>query len=464
MKNRRVLVIGLDCLSPQLLFDRWLDQLPTLKRLVARSTYGKLKSCIPPITVPAWACMTTGKNPGRLGIYGFRNRFDHSYAGLSIANSLEIKEDRIWDILSQAGKKVILLGVPQTYPPKPVNGHMITSFLTPDTSCQYTYPAELKAEVEKLVGNYILDVDNFRTDNKDHLLTQIYQMTQKRFTVAKHLIQNKPWDFFMMVEIGPDRIHHGFWKHSDPAHRKHEPGSPHQNAILDYYKYLDQELGEMLSLIDDTTITVIVSDHGAQAMEGGVCINEWLIQEGYLTLLEKPPGIVSLARAKIDWPRTVCWGEGGYYSRIFFNVKGREPQGIVSPHNYQIVRTEIAKKLEAMCDEKGNPLGNRVFKPEDVYPVANGIPPELIVYFGNLKWRAVGSIGYGSTLTFENDIGPDDANHAEHGVCIIHNPLGSTPPSPDPMEGLDILDISPTILSLMGIKVPEDMEGKVIYA
>ncbi len=133
----------------------------------------------------------------------------------------------------------------------------------------------------------------------------------------------------MMVEIGPDRIHHGFWKYSDPAHRKHEPGSPHQNAILDYYKYLDQELGEILSLIDDTTITVIVSDHGAQAMEGGVCINEWLIQEGYLTLRGKPPGIVSLARAKIDWPRTVCWGEGGYYSRIFFNVKGREPQGIV---------------------------------------------------------------------------------------------------------------------------------------
>jgi predicted AlkP superfamily phosphohydrolase/phosphomutase len=280
--------------------------------------------------------------------------------------------------------------------------------------------------------------------------------------VAKHLLKTKPWDFFMMVEIGPDRIHHAFWKYSDPEHRKHEPGSPYKNTILDYYKYLDQEIEALLSLIDDPTITIIVSDHGAQAMEGGVCINEWLIQEGYLALLEKPPGIVSLAKAKIDWPRTACWGEGGYYSRIFFNVKGREPQGVISPHNYQEVRNEIAQKLKAMCDEKGNPLGNRVFKPEEVYPVANGIPPELIVYFGNLKWRSVGSIGYGSTLTFENDIGPDDANHAEHGVCIIHDPLNPVSSSPETKEDLNILDISPTILNLMGLKVPEGMEGKII--
>jgi predicted AlkP superfamily phosphohydrolase/phosphomutase len=316
--------------------------------------------------------------------------------------------------------------------------------------------------VEGLVGEYILDVDNFRTDRKDDLLKQIYRMTEKRFTLVKHLLNNKPWDFFMMVELGPDRLHHGFWSYADPDHRNYEPGSPYEHVILDYYKYLDRELAEILSLTDDYTITMIVSDHGAQAMAGGVCINEWLIQEGYLTLLEKPPGIVSLAKAKIDWKRTCCWGEGGYYSRIFFNVRGREPQGVIPPHNYEEVRTEIAKKLEAMCDEKGKPLGTRVFKPEEVYPEARGIPPELIVYFGDLKWRSVGSIGYGTTLTFENDLGPDDANHLQHGVCIIHDPLASDDATPVPREDLDILDISPTILDRMGIRVPEGMEGKVI--
>ena len=122
MKEKRVMVIGLDCLAPQFVLDRWLDQLPNIKSLLGKSVYGPLKSCVPPITVPAWACMTTSKNPGTLGIYGFRNRFDHSYDGLSIASSKAIKEDRVWDILSQAGKKVIVIGVPQTYPPKPVNG------------------------------------------------------------------------------------------------------------------------------------------------------------------------------------------------------------------------------------------------------------------------------------------------------------------------------------------------------
>jgi predicted AlkP superfamily phosphohydrolase/phosphomutase len=462
MKEKRVLVIGLDCLAPQLVLDRWLDQLPTIKSLLGKSVYGPLKSCVPPITVPAWACMTTSKNPGALGIYGFRNRFDHSYAGLSVATGKEIQEDRVWDILSRAGKKVIVIGVPQTYPPKEINGYMITGFLTPDTSCQYTYPPAFKQEVEGLVGEYILDVDNFRTDRKDDLLKQIYRMTEKRFTLVKHLLNNKPWDFFMMVELGPDRLHHGFWSYADPDHRNYEPGSPYEHVILDYYKYLDRELAEILSLTDDYTITMIVSDHGAQAMAGGVCINEWLIQEGYLTLLEKPPGIVSLAKAKIDWERTFCWGEGGYYSRIFFNVRGREPQGVIPPHNYEEVRTEIAKKLEAMCDEKGKPLGTRVFKPEEVYPEVRGIPPELIVYFGDLKWRSVGSIGYGTTLTFENDLGPDDANHLQHGVCIIHDPLASDDATPVPREDLDILDISPTILDRMGIRVPDGMEGKVI--
>jgi len=462
MNERRVLVIGLDSIPPQLLFDQWLDQLPTIKKLLSNSIYGPLKSCVPPITVPAWACMTSSKNPGRLGIYGFRNRFDYSYDGLTIATSQEIKEERIWNILSKAGKRVILVGVPQTYPPTPVNGYMISCFLTPDTSCEYTYPAELRKEVERLVGNYLFDVDNFRTEDKALLINQIYQMTHKRFTVVKYLLKNKPWDFFMMVEMGPDRIHHGFWKYMDPLHRKHEPNSPYKNVILDYYKYLDQEIGELLSLTDENIITIIVSDHGSQAMEGGVCINEWLMSEGYLTLREKPPGIVSLAKAKIEWSKTCCWGEGGYYARIFFNVKGREPQGVVPPHNFEEMRNEIARKLEAMCDEKGNPLGTTTYKPQEIYTVVNGIPPELIVYFGGLKWRSVGSIGYGSFLTFDNDIGPDDANHSEYGVCIIHDPLRSTSSPSVPKEGLDILDISPTILTLMGIRVPDELEGKAI--
>lgn len=461
-KNKKVLIIGLDCATPELIFDRLLDQLPNTKSLMERGMYGKLESCIPPITVPAWTCMMTSKNPGKLGFYGFRNRSDYSYGGLSFATGNLVKEDAVWDILSHLGKQVVMIGIPQTYPPKPVNGYMITCFLTPDTKSQYTYPPDFRNEVENVVGDYMLDVDEFRTEDKDLLLKEIYKMTEKRFKVAKHLIKTKEWDFFMMVEMGVDRIYHGFWKYCDPLHKKYEPNNRYEHSIPEYHKYLDQQIGEILTLIDDRTVVMIVSDHGAQRMEGGICVNEWLIREGYLTLLEKPEGVVPLGKAKIDWRHTVAWGEGGYYSRIFLNVKGREPQGVIEREKYHQVREELKEKLEALKDEQGKNIGNRVLRPEDVYPVRNGIPPDLIVYFGNLRWRSVGSIGLNTVHTFENDTGPDDANHAEKGIFILYDPTDQSTRRSSPVSGLSIYDIAPTVLHRLGVNVPSDMEGKII--
>ena len=182
--RRRVMVIGLDCAAPELIFDRWLDDLPNLKSLYQQGVHGELRSCDPPITVPAWSVMMSSKSPGRLGVYGFRNRADHSYDRYSIANSIAIKEDRLWEILSQRGKRSIVIGVPGTYPPKPLNGTMVTDFLTPDTSCEYTHPPAFKQEIEQVVGEYILDVRDFRSGNKEKILADIYEMTRKRFQLA----------------------------------------------------------------------------------------------------------------------------------------------------------------------------------------------------------------------------------------------------------------------------------------
>jgi len=224
--RKKVFVIGLDCATPQLVFEKWQSDLPNIKRLIDGGVYGELESIIPPITVPAWTCMMTSKDPGELGFYGFRNRKDYSYDGLSYANSLAIKDATLWDILSKAGKKSILVGVPQTYPPKPINGCMISCFLTPSTKSQYTFPPELKNEIETVANSYMLDVEDFRTEDKKRVLDSIFEMTQKRFQVVRHLIKTKEWDFFMMVEMGVDRIHHGFWKYFDKEHIKYEAGSP----------------------------------------------------------------------------------------------------------------------------------------------------------------------------------------------------------------------------------------------
>jgi predicted AlkP superfamily phosphohydrolase/phosphomutase len=457
----RVLIIGLDCAPPELVFDRWVGDLKNLGHLMEEGIYGELESTIPPITVPAWTSMMTGKSPGTLGFYGFRNRANYSYDGMIFANSQYVKEETVWDILSRERRRSVVIGVPQTYPPKPLNGCLITSFLTPDTTCQYTYPAELSGEVEALVGEYMLDVDNFRTDEKDRLLRQIHEMTERRFRVAQHFMTAQPWDFFIVVEIGLDRIHHGFWKFFDEGHRKYQPGSKYEDVIKDYYLSLDRQVGEMLSLVGKDTAVIVVSDHGAKGMEGGICINEWLMEKGYLTLEERPKEMVPLSKARIDWDRTVAWGEGGYYCRLFLNVKGREPRGTIERPRYHEVRDVLKRELEDLIDDKGNHMGTRVFKPEEIYPFVNGIAPDLIVYFGDLRWRSVGSVGIGSIHTFENDTGPDDANHSQYGIFIMGAPGMK---ARGKVEGLHVMDVAPTVLNLLDLRIPEDMEGKVIGA
>ena len=457
----RALVIGLDCAPPQLVFDRWRDDLPTLHSLLERGRYGVLRSSDPPITVPAWACMTSSRSPGALGIYGFRNRRDHSYDGLAIADSRAVRAPRVWDLLSARGRPVIVIGVPPTYPVTPVNGAMISCFLTPDTErSQYTYPPALKEEIEGLVGRYMVDVENFRTSEKERLLADIEEMTAKRFRVAEHLLATKPWDLFFMVEMGTDRIHHGFWRFFDPDHRLHEPGNPFQGAMLDYYRALDDKIARLLRFAEDETAVLIVSDHGAKRIDGGICVNEWLRREGYLVLREEPAEPTPLKPDMVDWERTTAWGEGGYYCRLFLNVAGREPQGTVAADDYERVRDELKARLEAVPDDRGEQIGTVAHRPEDLYSERRGVPPDLLVYFGDLLWRSIGLVGTGSIHMLENDTGPDDANHAPEGLYV----LVADGVEPGRGEERDLRDIAPTLLTLLGEPVPAEMEGRTLVA
>ena len=457
--TQKVLVVGLDSAPPRLMFDVFRREMPTLSELIARGAHGKLASTNPPITVPAWTSMMSSKDPGQLGFYGFRNRKDHSYDGYAFANSALVHEPRLWDLLGDAGKRSIILGVPQTYPPRPLNGEMVTCFLTPSTKAQYTYPESLKAEVERVADGYVLDVDDFRTPHKEALLERVYTKTRKHWAVAKHLIATHEWDYFMMVEMGLDRIHHGFWSYMDPEHRKFERGNPFEQAIRDYYRYLDGELAALLALVPRDTIVLIVSDHGSKKMEGGICFNEWLIQQGYLTLKDPPTTPTPIGKVAIDWSRTKAWGDGGYYGRCFMNVKGREPEGTIDPKDYERVRSDLIAGIEAIVDDRGKPIGSKAYRPEDIYKTVRGVAPDLIVYFGDLNWRSVGAVGMGSIYTFENDTGPDEANHDWHGIFVMSRAGGSGPLRGDLGE-VSIYDVAPTLLSLYGQPVPDDMIGR----
>jgi predicted AlkP superfamily phosphohydrolase/phosphomutase len=344
---------------------------------------------------------------------------------------------------------------------KPLNGCVVSDFLTPSNSSAYTHPPELKAEVERVSGGYVFDVEDFRTDDKVGLLRRVYEKTSKHFAVAKHLIETKPWDFFMMVEMGVDRIHHGFWSDMDPDHSKYRPGNPFENAIRDYYGYVDSEVGKVLTLLPEDTVVLVVSDHGAKKLDGGICFNEWLIREGYLTLKVYPERPTPIDKVDIDWSKTKAWGDGGYYGRLFLNVKGREPQGIVDPQDYERVRAELIAKIRAIESPQGGPLGSQAYRPEDLYTETNGIAPDLIVYFGNLCWRSVGSVGLRSIYTFDNDTGPDEANHDWHGIFIM-NQAGCQKRNivHGRMNGLSLLDVGPTVLSFFELTPDRQAPGK----
>jgi predicted AlkP superfamily phosphohydrolase/phosphomutase len=449
------LLIGLDCAAPELLFHRFIDKLPNFRRLLRNGVHGRLESCDPPITIPAWAVMASGKDPGALGVYGFRHREDYSYSDIRITTSKDIREKRVWDYVSTAGGKSCIVGVPPSYPPFPLDGCMIGGFIAPSTEYDYTYPQSLKNEIDDIVDDYALDVE-FRIDDKINLEKNITEMTGKHFKLVKHLITAKEWRFFMFVEIGLDRIHHAFWRYFDETHHLHEPGSGFENVVEDYYILLDRHVGEILQLIDNETIVIVSSDHGGKAMKGAFCINAWLERQGYLRYKEPVDDVSSFNAELVDWAETTAWGWGGYYARVFLNVKGRETHGTVDPEDYETMRDEIAERLRSIRGPDGEFWDNKVMKPEDIYSECNGKPPDLMIYFDDLNWRSAGTTGHRSLYLAVNDTGPDDAMHDKMGVYVYFDPKRD-------LEGkeidMSILDIAPTILRSMGLPIPEDLKG-----
>lgn len=453
----KILVIGLDCAAPEMLFGD--EALVNVRRIMEAGCWGRLESVIPPITVPAWMCMATSRDPGSLGVYSFRNRADRSYDALSVVNARSIRELAIWDQIAREGGRSVIVGVPPSYPPRKVNGVSVGCFLTPDTAegVTYTHPPAVQEEIERLVGDYPVDVRGFRTEDKDWLREQLWEMTRVHFEVVRHLLVTQVWDYFQFVEIGLDRVQHGFWKHHDPTHRQHDPDSPYVHVVRDYYRYLDREIGSVLELLDDDTAVLIVSDHGARALEGGFCVNEWLVREGLLVLDEYPDGVTGFDRLRVNWEKTKVWATGGYCSRVFFNVRGREPSGTIAPEEIDAFRAALTAKLEALEDDRGAPMGNLVFRPDEVHREVKGVAPDLLVHFGALAWRAVGGVGYDALHVQENDTGPDDCNHAQFGAFAL---AASGLTSRGELEGVHLLEIAPTLLALGGYDIPDAMQGR----
>lgn len=452
----KVMVVGLDCAAPALMFDKLKDHLPNITKMTENGIYGKLRSTDPPITIPAWMVMATGRSPGELGLYGFRSRVGNSYTQIKIPSSKDIKFDTVWDILGKRNNRSIVVAVPPTYPPKPLPGLMISDFMTPDKDKEFTYPPGLKNEILRDFPDYQFDV-KFRKPEKEKIINEIYQMSDTRFKLVEKLLKEKPWDFFFMVEIGIDRLHHAFWRYIDENHHLYEKNDMMRNKFISYFEMVDHHIGKMIEMMDDDTVMMIVSDHGAKGMKGAFAINQWLIKEGYLKLKnEKVSPGSSLDEIDVDWANTKAWAWGGYYARIFLNIKGRESQGLIDPSKVREEISVLKEKLKNIKGPNGEEWKTIVFEPEEKYDVVNGDRSDLFVYLDDLNWRAAGTLGYETDYLLENDTGPDDAVHDYDGIYIIYRKNKKIGKKIDS----SIYRVAPTILEIYNVRKRYGIKGE----
>lgn len=452
------MVLGLDSVSSEMFFKTMRNRLPNIVCLMSRGLYGTLRSTIPPLTIPAWLSMMTGQDPGRLGLYGFVHRQGNSYNNMWIPTTSTIDPPTIWKVIGKKGLRSVIIGAPPSYPPRQMNGISVGCFLTPGTDVDYTYPKEFKKEIETVVGRYYTDVD-FDPVHKERLLKDIYAMTEARFKLMEHILKTKPWDLFMFVEIGLDRLHHAFWGDFDKDHRLYRPGNRYETAIPDYYVYLDGLIGRLLGLLDEDTVVIAASDHGSKGMKGAFKINAWLVQNGYLVLRTPPSKPTPIEQCDVDWARTTAWAWGGHYARVFLNMRGREPEGIVSAKDADAVLSKLSRQLKGIKDDRGKAMKNLVKRPKDLFQVVRGDAPDLMLFLDDLHWTADGSLGGSGLYLSGVGAGLEHGVHDWDGMFILYDPKRGRGRD---IGTKDIADIAPTIYKIMGVEPGVKMDGKPI--
>ncbi len=456
MTGPRLIIIGLDSVPPRIAFEVLEDVMPCLKSLRLKGRHGPLRSTDPPVTIPAWVTMTSGRDPGELGIYGFRNRRAGSY-DMDLVSQSALSHPRLWDLASSAGLSSVVVSVPLTYPPRTIpRGVMASCFLTPGSKSAWLAPQELQNDLESRFGPYLVDVPDFRTDDKEHLVAGCRALTTQHFGIFRHLLESTSPDFAMLVDLAPDRLHHGLLGAILPEHNLFDPSNRFVEECRAYYRVLDREIERTLDLAGPDTVVMIVSDHGVRPLEGAVCVNEWLIKEGYLVLEESPRTPTPLSRLRVDWSRTRAWGEGGHHCRICFNVAGRESEGIVPANRLDEERHELVRRIESLRGSDGERLDNTVIIPKERYAEVKGLPPDLMVYWDDLRLRSVGTVGHGTVFTASNDLGHDEANHARDGILVLG---GAGVRAEEEASCFEIRDVFATSMSVLGLEPPSGTTG-----
>jgi predicted AlkP superfamily phosphohydrolase/phosphomutase len=438
-KRGKVVVIGPDG-TPLSLIRSLIDrgELPNFGRLFEDGSVRPMTSAIPAVSSVAWSSFMTGKNPGKHGIYGFLDRRANSYDTF-IPNSSVMRSETLWEILSRNGKRVVVMNVPVTYPPRQVNGILVCGFLGPKLE-KGTYPPQVGEQLKSM--GYRLDVDPWQArEDKDKFLEDLYYTLDKREEAMNHFMETEDWDFFMLQIMETDRLHHFLWEEMETGHEKYAP------AFLKLYHKIDGLLGRLYDRLDDETTLIVMSDHGFTLMKKEVYVNRWLQDQGWLSFTKDPPESLGDIH-----PESKAYSMDP--GRIFVNLQGREPQGSVDAGpEYESLRAELVESFSSLSDpDTGEPMVEGVYRREEIYSgECYDQAPDLV---------AMPHRGYDLKGSIKKDVLTDRG--VINGAHTYDDAMLYVRGQEIKKQEVAIVDVMPTILHLMGVPIPEDVDGEIL--
>jgi len=504
---RRVLVVGIDGGEWSLL-QQWPEQLPNLHRLLRHGVGGPLRVPLPPVTCPCWPSFYTGKNPGKHGAFAFRQKQPGSYEEQFI-NRTHVRAEPLWDLLARHGKRSIVVNLPVTYPPYPINGVLVTDMLTPATAEVFSFPPDVGAELNQVCQGYVIEanmVPPATDEERDQLIAAYLEALRKRTQALKHLLTTRAWDFAVVVYRATDVLAHHFWQYLDPQHPGYDPDAPprFRQAVQRAYVAADEGLGELLEAVPEDTTVLVLSDHGFGPRLGTFAINEWFREQGFLALqrsrgwslrtflarrnvtlhslkrvfdrlgpLQHAYRIIpkaardqvvaeewKMADLGLDWSRTRAYAGTDTGMQIYLNVWGREPEGIVQPGaEYEALREEIAQALERDFAARAEPpFSVQVYRREEIYqgPYLD-VAPDLLVYTDHGAWGHHLSAPSPLCQPFAPGQKVWSGSHRPLGLFILS---GEGIRAQEAPASAHLLDLAPTILHLFGLPIPDDFDGR----
>ena len=460
-------------------------RLPNLSRLMREGARAPLRSTILPNSFPGWASCTTGTTEGMHGVFSPFIKNPSSYTVRAMSGR-DIMTRNAWDVVSNHGGRSIVLNVPTTYPPEPLNGMMVTGMLTPGLASEFTYPGSLKADLLAAIPNYLIEPE--RIPDKHARAAEFRRTIEVQEQALSFLMARGEWDFLMIVFAVLDRAQHDYWADMDPAHPRHDPNTPPEfrEFVHETYERLDAAVGRLIGRLPHDSRVFVVSDHGFCSELFEVRVNEVLADAGLLAFksgrqtrarvrslgekisrrLAPPRSNGSVLDRKVEYGSAYLDEIDWAHTRAFFsqdkgvwvNLAGREIEGIVSDGQFDKVVEDARDALLALVSpEDGARVFERVIRREEAFKgLYTSRLPDLVMTTQRDEYV------YNERPSYGEKIVPADSTTGTHSRDGIFIAWGKGITAGAELKQPNLRDVGPTALASLGCPMTADMDGRAL--